>query len=178
MPGKQKTLNVWEHFTLKSDKLAVCNHCKLEMNYCNSTGSLLKHIKTKHIFVDMTQSSLSNSCPSEPVQKQQKLTSFVRTPINPACSKKITELILNTIVGYLRPISLVERENFKKLINESAPGYDIASHRTFTRMIDIKFLMCKVEMQKLLTHAKYAAITMDLWLFRLCSWFYLFYTLH
>ena len=126
MPGKWKTLNVWKHCTLKSDKLAVCNHCKLEMSYCNSIESLLKHIKTKQIFVDITQSSLSNSYPSVPPQKQQKLMSFVRTPVNPAHSKKITELILNTIVSDLRPISLVEGKNFKKLINELAPGYDFS----------------------------------------------------
>ena len=123
----------------------------------------MKHIKTKHFFVDLTRSSSSDSCPSEPAEKQQKLTSYVRTSVTPACSKKITELILNTIVGDLRPISIVEGENFKKLINELVPGYDVPSRRTFTRMIDEKFLICKVEMQKLLTRAKYAAITTDLW---------------
>ena len=163
MPGKRKTSNVWEHFTLKSNKLAVCNYCKLEMSYCSSTGSLLKRIKTKHLFVDLTRSSSSDSCPSEPAEKQQKLTSYVRTSVTPACSKKITELILNTAVGDLRPISIVEAENLKKLINKLAPNYDIPSRCTFTRMIDEKFLICKVEMQKLLTYAKYAAITTDLW---------------
>ena len=68
--------------------------------------------------------------------------------------KNITELILNTVVSDLRSISIVEGENFKKLINELAPGYDIPSHRTFTRMINKEFLICKVEMQKLLTCAK------------------------
>jgi len=58
------------------------------------------------------------------------------TPVvTPARSKKITELIINTIVGDLRPISLVERENFKKLIDELAPDYEIPSRCTVTRKI-------------------------------------------
>ncbi|XP_077972397.1 E3 SUMO-protein ligase ZBED1-like [Styela clava] len=153
MPGKRKTSNVWEHFVLRPDGFAVCNHCKLEMSYCNNTGSLLKHLRTKHIFIGLDQMSGSGTS-IMPAPKQPKLASYFQTPVTPAKSKKITELILNTIIGDLRPIGLVEGENFKKLIKELAPGYEMPSRRTLTRNIEEKFLNCKKEIRKVLNRVK------------------------
>jgi len=171
MPGKRKTSNVWQHFSLTSfNKVAVCKHCEQEMSYCGSTGNLLKHIKAKHVFVDLSGQSRSGGgdaatgCTSDSAPKQRKLTPITETPgETPERSKKITELIINTVVGDLMPINLAEGKNFKKLINELTPGYKIPSRQTITRNIEEKFRSSKVEIRKLLSHAKYASLTTDLW---------------
>jgi len=152
MPGK--TLNVWQHFLSTSfDRVAVCKHCKQQMSCCQSTGSLLIHMKAKHDFFNLSGQLNSGDgatgCTShlEPALKHWKLMSFMTTPVvNPV---KITEFIINTIVGDLRPTSLAEGENFKKLIKELAPGYEIPCHPTIINKIEEKFISCKVMMRKL-----------------------------
>jgi len=37
--------------------MSVCKHYKQEFSYCGSTGSLLKHVKVKHVFVDLSGQS-------------------------------------------------------------------------------------------------------------------------
>ena len=73
MLGKQKTSNVWQHFTLTTDKHEVYNHYKLKMSYCNSTGNPLKRIRAKHAFVDINQlSSIGSGRASGLNQHQSK----------------------------------------------------------------------------------------------------------
>ena len=131
-----------------------------------STGSLLKHMKARHVTVDLSGQSSPDggdrepecTSDSEPASMRRKLTSSVTTPlVTPERSEKITQCIINTIVGDLRPISLAEGENFKKLINELAPDYKIPSCRLITRNIEEKLRSCKVEMRKSLSHAKYVS---------------------
>jgi len=117
-------------------------------------------LKAKHVFVDLSGQSSSGGgdpatgCTSNSAPKQRKLTPITETPGGtPARSKKITELIINTIVSDLMPINLAEGENFKKLINELAPGCKIPSRQTITRNIEEKFRSSKVEIRKLLSHA-------------------------
>lgn len=57
MSGKKKTSQVWEHFTLISNKVALCKHCKEEMSFCNSAGSLMKHLKTKYVYLELSNQS-------------------------------------------------------------------------------------------------------------------------
>jgi len=95
MPGKRKTPNVWQYFTLTSfEKVAVCKHCKQEMSYCGSTGNLLKHIKAKHVFVDLSGQSNSGGgdaatgCTSDSAPKQRKLTPITEIPGEPLHVRK------------------------------------------------------------------------------------------
>ena len=167
MPGKRKTFSVWEHFVLlSSGKIAECKHCKTQMSYCGSTGSLIKHLKAKHVFLNLTAKASSGETSQEtpePPLKQQKLTSYARTPVTPSQAIVIDGLILNTIVGDLRPINLVEGEHFKKLMNYLVPGYDIPSRKTMMKNIEDKWADGQSKMRALLANVKFAAFTTDMW---------------
>jgi hypothetical protein len=44
--GGRITSDVWRHFSLTSDRsFAVCNHCKKQLKYAQSTSNLQKHLK-------------------------------------------------------------------------------------------------------------------------------------
>ena len=136
------------------------------MSYCGSTGKLLKHLKAKHVFLDLAaklDSTESSEESSRSKTKQQKLTSFVRNIVTPIQAKVINGLILNTIIGDLRPINLVEGEHFKMLINHLAPGYDIPSCRTMIRKTEDKWMDGQAKIRALLANVKYAALTTDMW---------------
>ena len=71
MHGKRKTLQVWENLTLFSNKVAVCEQCKEHMSYCNSTGSLMKQFKAKHVYLELgnqTGDKSTDGCTSEPAE--------------------------------------------------------------------------------------------------------------
>ena len=166
MPGKVKTSCVWKHFRLENSNTAVCNHRKVKFSYCKSTTSLLKHLKMKHLHVNLNEPSecvRDDDLFVNPTAKQQKWTSFFRTPVTPSKSKRVTELILNLIIGGVRPISLVEDEDFKIFVNEVVPGYNLPTCRTFTRKLEEKLTTCKASIRNLLRDVKYASTTTDLW---------------
>ena len=57
-PGRRKSSDVWEHFSQPNKKNeVVCNYCKITLVYCKSTGSLRKHLRSKHFFVQLDKRS-------------------------------------------------------------------------------------------------------------------------
>lgn len=47
---------MWNHFNLKSNTIAKCSYCSQEISYSGgSTGNLLRHIKTKHVTVNLNR---------------------------------------------------------------------------------------------------------------------------
>ena len=171
MPGgKRKTSDVWEHFTLVSPKTAKCKYCKVHMSYCQITGSLLKHLKAKHSFLELGAASNANDKtddhrdePQPSKAKQQKLTAYLNTPVTPSRAKKLDDLILNVIIVELQTSNMVQGSNFKKLVNKLVPGYSIPSRQSLTRKIDARWMKGKAEMKKLLQNVKYASNTTDMW---------------
>jgi len=107
---------------------------------------------------------------SEPLQRppakkrcQVQMDRYLHQPVRPSQATKITKLIMNVIVGDLRPINLVEGENFKLLIEHLAPGYDLPSRMTFTRQLDNMLVKCKRKITSILSKAHHISITSDLW---------------
>ncbi|XP_076811671.1 E3 SUMO-protein ligase ZBED1-like [Clavelina lepadiformis] len=183
--GRKKSSSVWEHFSKPDEKnRVVCRHCKGILSYCNSTGSLLKHLKTKHLFLNISgiEGSLSASAnnnsgesskqsdtvtPHPPAAKKRShqtlLDGHIHRAFTPTQEAKVTSLIMNVIVGDLRPINLVEGSNFKQLIQFLAPGYDLPGRMTFTRKLDSMLLKCKKKITNILSAANHISFTTDLW---------------
>lgn len=54
----KKRSNVWNHFTLTNDNMAKCNHCSEKKSFSGeSTGNLLRYIKTRHVTVPLQRST-------------------------------------------------------------------------------------------------------------------------
>ena len=54
--GRKKSSAVWEHFSTPDEKNNVIyRHCKAILQYCNSTSSLMKHLKKKHVFIKVSE---------------------------------------------------------------------------------------------------------------------------
>ena len=80
-------------------------------------------------------------------------------------AKQITKLITNVIVGDLRLINLVDGDNFRQLMHELAPGYNIPipSRRTISRNIEDQLVQCKIKLKNLLKNGSHVALTTDMW---------------
>lgn len=50
---KRKTSFIWALFTIKNEKEANCNICKLGFKYGSSTTNLKRHIQNKHPTIDL-----------------------------------------------------------------------------------------------------------------------------
>ena len=107
--------------------------------------------------------SCESSQPAAFTPKQSRLDAFIRKAVSPQQSNKITSLILNVIVGDLRPINLIEGKHFQALIKYLAPGYTLPSRQTFTRKIEKKEKACKEKIKTKLAAQKHLAITTDIW---------------
>ena len=97
------------------------------------------------------------------VRKQRSIGEFSLTPVTPARAKKITKFVMNVIIGDMRPLSLVEGENFKALIHELAPGYTLPSRRTITRLIEDEYVLCKTAIRRALSDVRVISLTVDMW---------------
>ncbi|CAK8683730.1 unnamed protein product [Clavelina lepadiformis] len=76
--GRKKSSSVWEHFCKPDEKNSVvCRHCKAILSYCNSTGSLLKHLKKKHVFLNISGIEGSLSASANNNSRKQKIKSAI-----------------------------------------------------------------------------------------------------
>lgn len=162
--AKRKSSWVWEHFDLldPGDKVRCvhCHGCYSYNNSSSSTGNMIKHLKCSHVYVACGKQGCSSTDPDQPL-----LGSFYgpTSTLTPTKKKKITELIVNVIVGDMRPICMVEGIHFKKLMKELAPNYEVPSRSTITESIENKFSCVKNRMKEILRTVKHAALTLDIW---------------
>ncbi|CAI6353002.1 unnamed protein product [Macrosiphum euphorbiae] len=57
----RKRSTIWNHFSIKSDTQAKCSYCMQVIKYTGgSTGNLLRHLKSKHVTIQLTRNSLNN----------------------------------------------------------------------------------------------------------------------
>ena len=146
-----------EFFTKSGKNSVTCNICNAGLAYHNGTSSLLQHLKRKHPceYTDKPKKK----------QKQKKLDIFAKKH---ACSAKqagaISDRIGNMIIKDLHPISIVYGQGFQELISFLEPGYRVPSHTHITSLIEQNYASVKQRIRGVLhEHAKFTAITADLW---------------
>nr|XP_026695463.1 uncharacterized protein LOC113475485 [Ciona intestinalis] len=98
--GRKLSSDVWEHFSPPNVENKVkCNYCHATLSYCQSTGSLMKHLKQKHPFTSLTRSEegdspspstsqlsvgeTSSSSAGSPAVRQRRLDTYVHRPLTP-----------------------------------------------------------------------------------------------
>ncbi|KAL3860698.1 hypothetical protein ACJMK2_010789 [Sinanodonta woodiana] len=152
-----KFSKVWAHAERLNDFYACCKLCELVLSAKGgNTSTLRKHlVGTHHIDVDKNDST--NSTPS--------IASFLVG--KPNLSKARTLQIDRRIAAFIaqdgRPISIVNGEGFKSLINFLEQDYDIKSRTTTTALIKERYDEGVRKMLVKLETALYVAFTTDLW---------------
>jgi len=94
-------------------------------------------------------------------RKQLPLDRFVKHTVTSYMAQHITKLISSVVVRGLHPITLVEGNHFRKLINELAPGYELPSRYTFTRKMEN--LYASQHLKKKLCSNLHISLTTDMW---------------
>ena len=69
---------VWQYF-IKMNKKVQCSKCQVELNFCNSTSSMQKHLKTAHrIELCSVSSSKKRKIASSPANAGEPIASTSR----------------------------------------------------------------------------------------------------
>lgn len=191
---RQKRSIVWEFFEKSDTDKVRCTKCNTVFKFCKNTSNLLDHIKRKHDLAmreilnnraEGPPDDESTHTPSTSTTTGNKSTSDCQLTLHPPPSKKIRQLRLTTksedvitvdkmklfdcniakmIALDFQPLSMVEDEGFKILIQSLRPEYTLPSRKTLSDKIlpelynDIK---CKII--KMLEEIEYISITTDLW---------------
>lgn len=159
---------VWQHFEkLEGNKFVVCNVCQAKLPFSGNTTNLRDHLKRWH-------SSLLSASSTSKVQ--QEVPRYFAKKVDPSRAKEITNKIVDVVVDGL-PISIVEKESFKTLIKNIAPGYQLPCRKTVSKILSERHVAGKRELTQKLTECDSLSITTDAWT-SLCQEAYLAVTCH
>ena len=161
--ARRKRSSVWEFFVKEGEKSVKCTLCNTILTYHGGTSSMRSHLSGKHdrmitVNHDSTTSS-DSSCSS-----QSSMDSFVG--VKRKCSSdratKVTKLVCEMVARDLRPVSIVEGDGFKRLINYLEPEYRVPSH---THITSVCHRMYQVEREKLEVELvdRHVGLTSDIW---------------
>ena len=132
----------WDHFDFKNE-FVHCQHCKAVYKYNSST--MMYHLKNAH----PTVVSGGASCSPSPVQPSIN-SMLTRRSCDAHRADTITQQICKFIEMDMLPLSIVEGEGFRQLINVLEPAYHIPSRRTITRLVETHYEERKQELKELL----------------------------
>lgn len=154
---RRKRSAVWEHFTLNEDTgNATCKLCKAVMKYNNSTSSLNYHLRTHAV-------ALGGESGSRPDQPSIGEAFAKRKGVcDDARAEGLTQRVCNMIEKDMLPISLVDGNGFRELMNYCEPGYQIPSRETITTRIEARYKGKTAELKSRLAKT-HVAITTDCW---------------
>ncbi len=168
---------VWEHFGFEEadvdQKHIMCNICyAVVLAPLGNTTKLFNHLKFKHrpiydqLIKKKQKEQRTTPTTSSATQSSIKDTLFSATPY-PSSSerhKKITDAVAHFLAKDMCPISTVENEGFKKMINTLDKRYALPSRHYFTRVaLPALYEKCRAEMANEVSKAEYFATTTDLW---------------
>ena len=143
----------WDHFDLKNE-LVHCKHCDAVYKYSTATTQMMYHLNKVHPTLVNVGDGAS----------QPSITAaFSRRSCDAQRAEKITKGICKLIEMDMLPLSIVEGQGFRDLINLLEPAYHIPSRRTITRLVETHYEERKQELLKELSTAERVALTTDCW---------------
>ena len=168
---------VWQYFNKSGANLskAICTVCGETLKHSNNTSNLFKHLKCKHFQVyeqveeERKEEEAASSRAKRPATRQQLTmeSTFTRSSPYPHSSvrwKEATDAVVRMIVKDMQPLSVVENEGFRRLMQVMDPRYQLPSRSTITRsLLPQKYEALKQTVKVELTQVKYVALTTDLW---------------
>ena len=84
-------------------------------------------------------------------------------PTSPQCAAVITERIVEFIAKDMCPLSVVDGNSFKQLINCLEPGCKVPSRTHVTSICHKKFVAVKEQLLTTLSTVQFIAVTTDIW---------------
>ena len=148
--------SVCDHMLKVRDGKVKCKLCEKEYSYNNSgsTSHLMQHIRAKHPSV------------LDDRKAQPSLTLFgigTQRPCSNTRHDKITSLLVNFIVANMLPLSIVESEEFRKLMNYMEPQYKVPCHATIIARLDSKKAQLSTKLAEEMEGSPAVHITTDIW---------------
>ncbi|XP_041852645.1 zinc finger BED domain-containing protein 4-like [Melanotaenia boesemani] len=120
MDRSRKLSQVWNHFDLLTPNKVKCRLCSTELSYINkSTSSMLRHYRARHGNEELAD------------------TPAVSTPV--PNKQALDEAVINMIIKDCQPLTLVENEGFRELMQLVAPSYVLPSRKTVKNLVDQKY---------------------------------------
>jgi len=168
--------NVWKNFTKEiNSNSATCDICsKTYVLKDGSTSSLRRHLMKDH---NISLDTVSNSSCKRKSADQPTLVEFISKK-HKLDASNITEHVAKLFIKDLQPLSIVEDEGFRSLMNLLAPDYDLPSRVTFRqRVIPSLYEKCAQDVKAVIAAAPNYCITTDAWSSRTCH-SYVTYTMH
>ncbi|XP_055053943.2 E3 SUMO-protein ligase ZBED1 [Misgurnus anguillicaudatus] len=172
--GKSHSV-VWEQFGFNEADVDQ-NQIKCKICYAvvsalqGNTTNLFNHLKFKHRptydQLIKKQKEQRSTPTTSATQSSIKDTLFSATPYPKSSErhKKITDAVSYFLAKDMCPISTVEDEGFKKLINTLHKRYALPSRHYFTRVaLPALYEKCRAEVANEVLKAEYIAATTDLW---------------
>ena len=174
IPNPTAKTDVWEHFgypgnesgSIATKSRIICRHCKKNMPYKNNTTNLYVHLDRHHkeVYVKLShyrqqQSSSPQHQPSlqETIKKTQSLGRS-----SERC-KKLTNAIGQFIAKDLQPISVVDGEGFKHLMEVADPRFIVPSRTYFTEtLLPAMYVDVQQKVREVLSAAHYIIALLQL----------------
>lgn len=175
VPNPAAKTEVWEHFGypggvgggIATKSRVICRLCQKDMPYKNNTTNLYSHLDRHHkdVYVKMLhykqQSSTSqHQQPSlqETIKKTQPLSKSSER------HKKLANAVGQFIAKDLQPISVVDGEGFKFLMEVAEPRFTVPSRTYFTNtLLPAMYVDVQQKVRVVLSAANYCSVTTDLW---------------
>ncbi|XP_029986274.1 zinc finger BED domain-containing protein 1-like [Sphaeramia orbicularis] len=141
---KRKVSAVWDHFDLISPTKVKCGICQTELSHTNrSTSSLLRHYRALH---------------------ENEDTNRPAPGMNTASRKQILdEAVLNFVLKDCRPLSIVEGEGFRELLQVLEPSYVLPTRKTVKEMVAQKYGEEQDRVRREVQQAVAVSTTADMW---------------
>lgn len=117
---KRQRSYVWDHFEVQiledGNRQVKCKHCSVSYKNPQGTSNMRKHYEKYHAEVSLSQTTLTN---------EGRINELL--PLVGGAAEKITSQLVSTFVDASLPFSLVENEEFIKLIQILQPRYEVPS---------------------------------------------------
>ena len=183
---------VWKYFTLATPTSlsAACNICKQNVSRGGSsmtkynTTNLIKHLKKHHAkeHAEFLQLNKTKEAGDNTAQQLTLTDAFQRRNKFPKESLKalaITQKVLEFIVLDAQPMSVVEDEGFRRLLEHLEPRHCLPSRKYFseTALPDQYKKVCE-HISKEIKDVKAMSFTTDIWSSAVCPMSLLCLTVH
>lgn len=117
------------------------------------------------VYPTQSQPSPLSDRPKQP-QQQQKIISYYtsKKPVSVRRSKELDEQLLKFVVMGFHPFSIVEEEEFKRLVNMLCPGYRLPTRKTLSSSLLLQEYNMTLQIVKInLQEAEAVCLTTDTW---------------
>jgi len=149
MSARKNKSDIWSHFEKLSSTKVKCKLCSKELSISGGvTSSMHGHMRSKHPSV--FEQSHANSTPEQHSCPDSR-------------AEKIIVALAEVIIDNMLPLSIVESDSLRRLLELLEPQYKMRAMQTDNEQSSMKTSMSEQLADKLDSDARHIAITTDIW---------------